>query len=52
MKTLDALILTFNLDRLKQRLNALGLTGMTLSEARSVGPHCQRQASFRESKFG
>jgi nitrogen regulatory protein PII len=36
MKTLKALILTFNLDRAKQELHALGLDGMTLSEALSA----------------
>jgi len=36
MKTLEALILTFNLDGVKQGLQALGLKGMTLHEAPSV----------------
>ncbi|HEY7651473.1 MAG TPA: P-II family nitrogen regulator [Methylomirabilota bacterium] len=36
MKTLEALILTFNLDRVKQGLQALGLNEMTLVEAPSV----------------
>jgi len=36
MKTLEALVLTFNLDRVKQGLYALGVNGMTLSESPSV----------------
>ena len=38
MKELEALVLTFNLDRVKQELNALGVNGMTLSEAPSIRP--------------
>jgi hypothetical protein len=37
MKTLERLILTFNLDRVKQGLQILGLGDMHLSEAPSVG---------------
>jgi nitrogen regulatory protein P-II 1 len=36
MKTLEASILTFNLDRVRQELHALGLDGITLSKALSV----------------
>jgi len=36
MKTLDALILTFNLDRVNHSLHALGLNEMTLGQAPSV----------------
>ena len=36
MKTLEALILTFNLDRVKQDLHTLGLNEMTLGLAPSV----------------
>jgi len=36
MKTLEALILTFNLDRVKQGLHSLGLNEMTLAQAPSV----------------
>ena len=36
MKTFEVRILTFNLDRVQQRLRALGLTDMTLSEDRSA----------------
>ena len=32
MKTFEVGILTFNLDRVQQKLHALGLTDMTLSE--------------------
>jgi hypothetical protein len=43
MKTVEAVILTFNLDRVKQELHALGLNDMTLSEAPSL-----RVSSFTE----
>ena len=36
MKELEALILTFNLDRVKEGLHALGVDGMTLSEAPTI----------------
>jgi len=36
MKTLEAPILTFNLDRVKQSLHALGLNEVTLGPAPSV----------------
>jgi nitrogen regulatory protein PII len=36
MKTVEALILSFNLDRVKQGLYALGLNQMTVGEAPSV----------------
>jgi len=36
MKTLEALILTFNLDRVKQGLHSLGLNEMALAQAPSV----------------
>jgi len=36
MKTLEAQILTFNLDRVKQGLNSLGLNDMTLAQAPNV----------------
>jgi nitrogen regulatory protein PII len=38
MKTLEALVLTFNLDRVKRALHALGEYSMMLSEA----PHVRR----------
>lgn len=36
MKQLEASVLTFNLDRVKEGLARLGLGGITVSEARSV----------------
>ena len=36
MKTLETLILTFNLDRVKQGLHSLGLNEMTLAQAPTV----------------
>ena len=36
MKTLESLILTFNLDRVKQRLHALGLNEVTLAQLSAV----------------
>ena len=36
MKTLEELILTFNLDRVKQGLHSLGLNEMTLAQAPRV----------------
>ena len=37
MKHLDALVMTFNLDRLKEQLHALGVKSMPISEIRSAG---------------
>ena len=41
MKQLDAFVLTFNLDKIKEELSALGVTSITLSDAarrwRSLG---------------
>lgn len=48
MKQLDAFVMTFNLDRVKEELRALGVNDMTLSEAGSVG----RTEGLRSSGLG
>jgi nitrogen regulatory protein PII len=38
MKQVDEMIMTFNLDRIKEQLRALGVNDIVLSEARSSRP--------------
>ena len=45
MKQVDEMVMTFNLDRVKEQLRALGVTDMVLSEVRHVGQTEERRSS-------
>jgi nitrogen regulatory protein PII len=51
MKTFAVGILTFSLDRVKQRLRALGLTDMTLSEDLSASRSHVTEPAVSASEF-
>src|ERR1700690_1386802 len=51
MKRVDAVIRPSQLDEVKQRVNALGITGLTVSEVRGFGRQKGHTETFRGSEY-
>jgi nitrogen regulatory protein PII len=51
MKRVDAVIRPSQLDEVKQRVNALGITGLTVSEVRGFGRQKGHTETYRGSEY-
>ena len=51
MKRIDAVIRPSQLDEVKQRVNALGITGLTVSEVRGFGRQKGHTETYRGSEY-
>lgn len=51
MKKIEAIIKPFKLDDLKDKLNSIGITGMTISEVRGYGNQLGRTEIFRGAEY-
>lgn len=51
MKKIEAIIKPFKLDDVKERLNKVGVTGMTIGEVRGYGNQLGRTEVFRGAEY-
>ena len=51
MKKIEAIIKPFKLDEVKEALNALGITGMTLSEVKGFGRQKGHKEIYRGAEY-
>ena len=51
MKKIEAIIKPFKLDEVKEALNALGVTGMTVSEVRGFGRQSGHKEVYRGAEY-